>query len=204
MKLKESIFFTIVIMVFSSISLVHAEEEFNVELSTNPSTILFHIEEMKPGDYASKTLTVTSNSTGMVGYIVNERFVDGSEKLYDHLTLRISDEHSTLYDGLVKDFQQLESRELKEKDSDVITFTVSMPSELGNDFQGLRTAFELEIYAEGSINSALPSGSKLPNTATAMFQYILIGIILLSVGTAVYLLQVRKTLFRKKKLDIES
>ncbi|MBP1948180.1 LPXTG cell wall anchor domain-containing protein [Virgibacillus litoralis] len=195
-----------VVIVFLTIALVlifpinsyaskgNANERVEIDLATSPSSILFNLNNMKPGDYAVKKLNVSNDGNQGFEYKYTNKFIDGSEKLYDELLLTVKDESSVLFDGMLKDFNTLEQRNLSNGDSEVIRFKILMPYKLGNEFQGLSSKFEFTFSMTSISEETITSGAGqvLPDTATSMYNFLLIGAIVLLSGVVLYGYSVRK------------
>ncbi|MFV8826778.1 LPXTG cell wall anchor domain-containing protein [Alkalihalobacterium sp. APHAB7] len=176
-----------------------------VNLSTSPTSYLFDISNMKPGDSIARELTVINSGNRDYYYQSKAKQTAGSEMLYKQLQLYVSTSEKTLFEGSLADFIGFEPRFLEKGTEEDIQFWVEFPWESGNEFQGLATAFEIKLWAEGSAppGSGTPAtptqgeitpgdGSPLPTTATNMFNLIIGGLLLLSVGFIFYVIQKRR------------
>ncbi|MRG85024.1 LPXTG cell wall anchor domain-containing protein [Salinibacillus xinjiangensis] len=173
-------------------------ENKEIDISTSPHKVFFNLQNIKPGDHSTKEMTISNNGEQDFIYIFSQRFLNGSTKLYDEILLKVNDADGTLFDGKLKDFEKLEGRELKSGESEVLIFEVEMPYELGNEFQGLATEFQFKVYVEGTLGGILPVDNKLPDTASNMYNYLLLGVALLLGGGSLYYFQRRKKLALKK------
>lgn len=180
-------------------SSVSAADEITIDIL--PEEVLLNIDNMKPGDWAPRSVVVQNNGILDFDYFVSVRPYGDSMKLYNELLLEISDSDEILYNGKLQDFNGLAARTLESSREETLEFTVRFPEHLGNDFQGLNANFYLLFTAEGesddqdeqSIAGAVSSGensphdgSPLPSTATDIFNFLLIGLILLLAGTIIY------------------
>lgn len=178
---------------------VAAEEENEQEITINilPEDVLFDIPNMKPGDWAPRTVVIQNNGDMEFEYVTTLRNESESEKLFNELVLEVSDGEGELYNGKIADFNALSARFLAPSNEEELRFTVRFPEHLGNEFQGLAAQFSLifsaegnqsdtdEVVSEGTIGSGdsdASGGSRLPDTATNMFNLLLIGGLLLAVG----------------------
>lgn len=120
------------------------EEEVSIQIS--PQSVLYDIENMKPGDWAPRTVTIKNNGKRHFSYHVqiNNK---GPEKLLHELLLEIETAGDYLYNGKVSDFSQLSSRELNAGQKEDLEFTIRFPEHLGNEYQGLDTNFSLTFTA---------------------------------------------------------
>jgi hypothetical protein len=55
----------------------------------------------------------------------------------------------------MKDFKRLEPRQLKENTQEELTFKVSVPTYVGNDFQGLACEVEITFNAQSILDGGL-------------------------------------------------
>ncbi|WP_373893397.1 LPXTG cell wall anchor domain-containing protein [Virgibacillus natechei] len=178
---------------------VAAEEADEQEIAINilPEDVLFDVPNMKPGDWAPRTVVIQNNGVMEFEYVMTLRNDSESEKLFNELMLEVSDGREELYNGKLADFDTLSPRYLEPSSEEELDFTVRFPENLGNEFQGLAAQFSLilsaegkqsdmdEVVSEGSIGSGdsdAVGGSRLPNTATNMFNLLLIGGLLLAAG----------------------
>ncbi|KAA0548334.1 cell wall protein [Bacillus sp. BGMRC 2118] len=170
-----------------------------VDISTSPHKVLFNVGNMKPGDWATRTITVNNKGKQDFKYTMSVNMKSGSKKLFDEFMLKVSDKDRELYNGKLADFKGFESRTLYQSKSEDLTFQVDFPSHLGNEFQGLATEVEFKFYVAGTLGGLLPvDGPKLPDTATGMFNIIGAGAILVFGGMILFALD----RFRKRRLDI--
>lgn len=180
---KLIIFLVISILIFSWITPVEAITESDsesikeIDIMTTPEEVLFDLQNLKPGDWSSRTIEVTNNGTEDINYIVSGYKKAGSDKFYKALEFTIRDVNGALFHGKLSNFNKFDLRELASGDSELLEFTVKVPEELGNDYQGLMTEVEFKFYAEGTLGGLLPAdGPKLPATASGYFHLLVIGI----------------------------
>ena len=185
----------------SVVNLSSASAQGEITLDIMPGEVLFDVDNMKPGDWAPRTVVVQNNGLQEFSYATTLQPDKQSMKLFNELLLEVEDAQGELYNGKLADFKQLESRSLKPAKQEEIDFTVRFPTHLGNEFQGLDAKFTLFFSAEGSDNSkdekaisgtisgddggpgaSGSSGSELPATATSVFNMILVGALLLAGG----------------------
>lgn len=126
--------------------LADGEEKTGLEIS--PNETLFDVIDMKPGDWATRSVIVRNTANEKFEYTFNVDDQSG-EKLFNELMLEVSDVHGELYNGRLKDFKQIDSRSLDSLSEEELTMTIRFPEHLGNDFQGLDTHFSFEFVAEG-------------------------------------------------------
>jgi LPXTG-motif cell wall-anchored protein len=155
-----------------------------IDLTTNPGKVLFDLSNMKPGDSFTRNLSIGNNGNQEFNYIATSKFLSGSEIFYNKLDLIVEDKNGVIYDGKLFEFDKLSPRLLKSKQSENLQFFIQMPMELGNEFQGLDTEFEIKLYVEGTLGGVIPAdGPKLPATGTNMFNILLAGSVLVLGGT---------------------
>ncbi|MEL3970702.1 TasA family protein [Rossellomorea oryzaecorticis] len=165
----------------------HYIEQKELDISTSPHKIFFNISNLKPGDKITKQLTVLNKGTQDFTYLFTNKFITGSGKFYNELRLEVSDNKGSLFKGKLKDFHKLESRELKTSSSEILIFTVEVPFELGNDFQGLNSEFQFKVFVEGTLGGVLPvDGPKLPVTGTEYYKILLLGVAVFTSGVTLY------------------
>jgi len=192
---------------------IHAfasESEQEVRLEILPAESLFNIENMKPGDWAPRTIQVRNSGLQDLQYGVTLENT-GADTLFNEIYLEIADEESNLYDGKLADFTSLPIRELPTTKQEDLHITLRFPEHLGNEYQGLDVHFSLIFTAEdlkGSKDSIMidskvgtdngqREGSLLPKTATNIFTLAFIGIILTTSGALLVLFNRTKTTYEK-------
>jgi LPXTG-motif cell wall-anchored protein len=200
-KIWFTLFLSISFCMFYPLNRVVADEttqQQEIDIATSPHKIFFNLSNLKPGDRATKILTVFNKGKQDFGYVFSNHFLTGSEKFYNTLLLNVSDQKGELFSGKLKDFEKLDARFLSSGTSEQLTFTIEIPYELGNEYQGLSSEFQFKFYVEGTLGGVLPpDGPKLPNTATDIFNLLVAGSILTTIGATLYLIQ------KKRKQDIK-
>jgi LPXTG-motif cell wall-anchored protein len=198
-KLKALIFTLLIITNYTllfPLQVVYGDEttqQQEIDIATSPHKIFFNLSNLKPGDRATKILTVFNKGKQDFDYIFSNRFLTGSEKFYNALLLNVSDQKGELFSGKLKDFEKLDARFLSSGTSEQLTFTIEIPYELGNEYQGLGSEFQFKFYVEGTLGGVLPpDGPKLPNTATDIFNLLAAGSILTTIGATLFFIQKRR------------
>lgn len=120
-----------------------------VDISISPDSLLFDITNMKPGDWAERTLTIQNRGETHFNYNTKAEFKGGSEKLYNEFLLEVMDSSGPLFEGKLSNFTQLEPRYLKSFHEEDLKFTIRFPYELGNEFQGLQFEVVFKFITEG-------------------------------------------------------
>jgi len=165
-----------------------------IQLDRYPVEAVFNVDNAKPGDYATRIITVQNLHEFDVHYNVEVINV-GAEKLFNEILLRLMHKEEIVFDGKLKDYQGVVDRLIPTNSEEVVEFYLKIPEELGNEFQGVQADFVIEFSAEraeedtaiSSIaggNGMLwdDSGSVLPRTASPIFTFIIIGMILSLIG----------------------
>ncbi|MDM5187575.1 LPXTG cell wall anchor domain-containing protein [Bacillus sp. DX4.1] len=196
----------LLIGITTNIEQVRAEERQEIDISLTPKEVLFHVSDMKPGDWANRSIRVNNEGISKLIYIMKSEAVDGSNELYEALKIAVKDKEKILYEGSLRDFEKMKGRTLAVGQSDELTYTVRVPEELGNEYQGLQTKVKFIFYAEGANGSSgeigdgngtgnNQSGSstvnpgndwQLPRTGMQQTNMILLGIGLILVGFYLY------------------
>ena len=215
MKIQEkalAIFLTnILIFTFMGLATVSAEENLSIEVL--PQKELFDVGNMKPGDWAPRTATIKNNGEISFKYTTSVKPDSKSLKLYNELLLEVWSSNEELYNGKLSDFTGFSPRALSPNEGEKLEYVLRFPEHIGNDFQGLDAKFTIYYTAEGEadkgsdletvtgvIDSDDGSGeSILPNTATNMFTFLVIGVLLITVGSITGLL----VLYNKKRKDLD-
>ncbi|MEC2160550.1 LPXTG cell wall anchor domain-containing protein [Virgibacillus halodenitrificans] len=189
----------VIVMGSNSVKAEEEEKEKELAIDVLPGDVLFNVNNMKPGDWAPRTITVQNNGIKDFTYQMTLRN-DGEEKLFNELLLEINDSKSVLYEGKLADFTKLSPRDLSTSKQEELKLTVIFPEHLGNEFQGLNAEFSILFTAEGktsqlaevSVDGMIGSGNSqtqafLPNTATGIFNLLLFGAVLLISGIFILL-----------------
>lgn len=191
--------FSIIHWYYKNIDQVYAEERREIDISLEPKEVLFHVSNMKPGDWANRSIRISNDGTKKLSYSIKSEVSEGSTKLYEALKVTVKDKQEVLYEGSLKELQSMENRTLAADRTDELIYTIHVPKELGNEYQGLQTIVKFIFYAEGpegngvgtenetGSNQAQPptnSNWQLPRTGVQQSSMVLIGIGL--VGCAFY------------------
>ena len=169
--------------------------ENEIVISISPKENLFDITNMKPGDWAPRTLTV--QNSGNTDFVYHMQLQNtGEKKLFNELLLEVKSGDTELYQGKLADFKSLPERNLISGTEENLDITIRFPEHLGNDFQGLSSAFVFSFTAEGKDSTTVqvmttgqvasigitPTESSLPNTTSTIFILILFGTLLVAGG----------------------
>ncbi|MEH7276380.1 hypothetical protein, partial [Neobacillus vireti] len=140
----------LLLLSLSQVSNTKADEsEYMVDISTNPSEILFNVGNMKPGDWATSVLEVNNEGNLDFNFSVNSHQESGDLYLYNQFFLRVSDNEGTLYEGKLKDFVNFPLGTLAAGVSNPLKLMVELPYETGNEAQGKSTSFVFDFNAVG-------------------------------------------------------
>jgi LPXTG-motif cell wall-anchored protein len=190
---------TVFLLLVTPMSVAGATTYNEIDLTTNPGKILFDLTNMKPGDSVTRNLSIGNNGNQEFSYIASSKFLSGSEIFYNKLDLIVEDKNGPIYQGKLFEFTNLAPRILKSKQSENLTFFIKMPMELGNEFQGLESEFQIKLYVEGTLGGVLPAdGPKLPNTGSDMFNILVIGAVLVLTGSTFQFIIKRRNNLRKE------
>lgn len=180
-----------------------------LDISLSSTDTLFDISNMKPGDWAQRTITV--NNSGSKDFIYQMQLQNnGENKLFNELLLEIKAGDNELYQGKLAEFKSLPDRKLISGDGEILDITIRFPEHLGNDFQGLESTFTFSFAAEGKdsmtvyamtkgeIASSVTSSpsSTLPDTLKNIVLLMLFGSVIVIGGIVMVI--VRK--YRRMKL----
>ena len=171
------------------------EKDLDIRLSSQEN--LFDISNMKPGDWAPRTLTV--QNSGIKDFVYQMQVENSGESmLYNELLLEVKAGNQELYQGKLAAFNSLPERELTSGTKENLDITIRFPEHLGNEFQGLNASFVFSFVAEArdgeivqtmttghvaSVSASPPtSGGNLPTTMTNIIKLVLIGALLLVSG----------------------
>lgn len=191
-----------------------------IDIKTSPNNFLFKAENIKPGDWIPRSLTIINNGNKSFKYNANVGEVKSTKGLFEELILLVKKDEQILYSGKLNEFEGFSPRFLAKGLSETLYFEIKMPYELGNEFQGATAKVEIIFLAEevsqnnlenegenneGNLNISPPPSdgtvtpeivSKLPNTATNNFNVLLTGVIVLSVGSIMLLYNYKR--FRRE------
>jgi hypothetical protein len=167
----------------------------DVHSQSNESSKLFDIQQFKPGDWANRELILSNAKNHPLQYSIDFSFLDGSRKFYDNLVLEIKQKGNILYSGSLASFQLIKDLDLEANETIPLRVEIRFPKESGNEYQGLTanasiiiTAVDHTTEEEISFGMTTESDSHLlPNTATTMFSWMIVGIIILFSGIFLYL-----------------
>lgn len=186
--------------VFADVGSGTAENELDISLS--PKDTLFNISDMKPGDWAPRTITVMNS--GSKDFVYHMQLQNsGEKKLFNELLLEINAGDKELFQGKLAAFKSLPERKLTSGTEENLDITIRFPEHLGNDFQGLNSAFTFSFTAEGkdsTVVQAMTLGqvasvgptsavTSLPTTSTNIFNLMLFGTVLVASGIGLMIIR---------------
>ncbi|WP_051556455.1 LPXTG cell wall anchor domain-containing protein [Alkalihalobacterium bogoriense] len=194
----------------------------SIFISTSPDNLLFAVDNMKPGDWSGRSLTIQNRGDSDFYYNTEVTLLSGSEKLYNEFLLEIKDGNVLLYEGKISEFTGIVPRHLKARHEENLDFTIRFPTHLGNEFQGLEFQSEFLFFADGQegIQPEQPTNPNpensdggpqkpidsgegikkdtiLPSTATNSYNYIVVGILAVVLGSMIYM-------YRRKEKEKEA
>ncbi|MGA4721680.1 LPXTG cell wall anchor domain-containing protein [Fictibacillus nanhaiensis] len=150
MKLLKLLLTSLLFLLIQS-TLVHAQTNESLNIDTSPSSFLFNLTNMKPGDWATRKLTIQNRGAEDFKYNTQAIFKDGSKELYNEFLLKVWDSKGVLHTGKLKDFKGLPARYLNSEHQEDLMFEVKFPYELGNEFQGLAFDVEFKFIVEDKV-----------------------------------------------------
>lgn len=127
-----------------------------IDIATSPHKVFFNLENLKPGDWTTRNLNIQNNGEQNFTYTFTNQFKSGSKKFYNQLLLIVKNGEHVLFDGKLKDFDELEPRFLDSGKDEDLYFEVKVPFELGNEYQGLSATFLFKLIAEGKGTNETP------------------------------------------------
>lgn len=189
---------------FFPITSVYAEgetDEQELDIGLSPTGTLFDISNMKPGDWAPRTITVINSGDKDFDYQMALKNT-GENKLFNELLMEIKAGDMELYNGKLAEFTSLPARKLISTHDENLDITIRFPEHLGNDFQGQTSSFAFTFTAEGNDGAAvqamttgeidsgiLTSGFTLPATSSNMFNLMLFGSALVMGGIVLMIIR---------------
>ncbi|MGP4040713.1 LPXTG cell wall anchor domain-containing protein [Gracilibacillus sp. D59] len=205
MLIKPKLFFSVILLFFIlSVPIQGASSQNNIidmKGTSSENGNLFDLENLKPGDWADREITVSNQSNNAITYDIDLRYIDGSELFYNQLSLEIKQGDTILFHDKLSNFSMITALPLSANSEEKIDFSLTFPAESGNEFQGLTTNAEIVITAYDDTETETSSfpistdsqtgGSPLPSTATIMFNILLVGGALLIVGSFILLYLLR-------------
>jgi LPXTG-motif cell wall-anchored protein len=156
-------------------------EETKMVLKTLPQSSILNAANMAPGDEIISTLDVKYEGNTVPEIYLNPRKEKGSSDLYKQLNITVEDNKKILFKGGLLELNNLDLGKFNDTDSKKLTFKVSLPSGLKNEYQGVETVVAFDFSAK-AFPADYQEGSLLPNTATNTFNILVIGILLISSG----------------------
>lgn len=141
-------------MCFVSVTTAMAADENNTEqkeidISLLPKEALFTITNMKPGDWAPRTITVINTGSKDFSYQMQVQN-SGDKKLFNELLMEVKAGDVELYNGKLAKFNSIAGRKLATGTEENLDITIRFPEHLGNEFQNASSSFVLIFTAEGN------------------------------------------------------
>lgn len=130
-----------------SAAVTAAGTEFGI--STYPSSGFLSAPNMAPGDLVSAPLTVKNEGDLDFSYDITANMANGSDLYYDVLKLEIRDSTDNIvFAGQLKELSGLVLGILGAGGTQVFNFSVGLPEECGNEYQGLGTEVSFVLNAK--------------------------------------------------------
>lgn len=123
----------------------------NLKIETSPTSSLFNLSNMAPGDTESKLLTVKNTGDTRFEYKVSSRKELGSDELFNLLSLQIKQGTNVVANTKLNNLSNLRLGELGVGGYKEFDFVVYFPVDAGNEYQELSTtvAFDFIATADG-------------------------------------------------------
>ncbi|HAM81669.1 hypothetical protein [Ornithinibacillus bavariensis] len=141
------IFFTILVMLSLTTITTFANSVKEIDIEISHKEALFDVSNMKPGDWAPRSITVKNVGKRDFTYTMKVQN-KGIDKLFNELLLEIKDANIVIYNGKLSDFDMLPERKLYRNGEEDLAITIRFPEHLGNDYQGLGSNFSFLFIAE--------------------------------------------------------
>ncbi|MCS0669745.1 CalY family protein [Cytobacillus firmus] len=211
------------LIVFGNKTAIALDKEIDINTNLdNSNRYLFKVENLKPGDWMPRNITIKNDGNQDFKYTSNIGKSKSIKGLFEALELEVKKDTKMLYEGKLKDFKGFSPRELAKGTEETLFFQVTMPEHLGNEFQNSAAEVEIIFLAEatgdpgtdnetpgsgdnnnsgGGTNNSPPSTdatvipekvNKLPNTATNNYNLLLIGALFLGAGSVILLWRYRR------------
>jgi len=133
-------------------------EENEIDINKDPHGYLFQVDNLKPGDWMPREITIKNDGKQDFRYIAKIGESKSVKGLFEELDLMIKQDTTLLYEGKLKDFKGIAPRKLANNTEEILFFQVSMPYELGNEFQGSSAEVEIIFLAEGGEQTEQETG----------------------------------------------
>jgi LPXTG-motif cell wall-anchored protein len=122
-------------------------------IEIKPDRILFNTTKLAPGRSIEQVLTIQNTKEISFVYDSKAKFVNGYRPLFNELALSIWDSSKLVFDGKLSEFNGLGNRRLDSHYAEDLKFRISMPSHLGNEFQGKKSMFEITFIIKENIEN---------------------------------------------------
>ncbi len=118
------------------------------------NTAFITADNWQPGDSVTEDLTVKNLGSLPYKYKVSAEMTSGDTVLYDKLNVLVKKGTATVYSGHLKDLADQEvSSDVAAGTDETLTFTVTLPSETGNECQGKSATVKFTFDATQTNNS---------------------------------------------------
>lgn len=132
-----------------------------VEISVTPATAAFNFNNMAPGVWSEKDITVKNSGTLDYQYSIGAELSDGDEnasKLFNKLWAEIYDENDAISEGEWLAQLEMPSRMLESGDSETLNIKIKLDDDADNSYQDLAANFNLVFTATQSFSEQVESG----------------------------------------------
>lgn len=132
-----------------------------VEISVTPATAVFNFNNMAPGVWNEKDITVKNNGTLDYQYSIGAELSEGDEnasKLFNKLWVEIYDENDAISEGEWLAQLEMPSRLLESGDSETLNIKIKLDDDVDNSYQDLAANFNLVFTATQSLSEQVESG----------------------------------------------
>ncbi|MFD1928587.1 hypothetical protein ACFSFY_11155 [Sporosarcina siberiensis] len=131
----------------------------DIDISLTPNDTLFNISNMKPGDWAPRSITVKNSGNNDFDYHM-ELQNKGDHKLFNELLLEVKAGDKELYQGKMAGFKSIPTRSLKSSKEESLELTIRFPEHLGNDFQGVQSEFVFTFSVKGKNSDSVQASTQ--------------------------------------------
>lgn len=135
-------------ILFGNMKVQAEQKEIDINTSKNPNGYFFEVGNLKPGDWMPRNITIFNEGTKDFKYSAFIGKTKSVKGLLEQLGLLIKKDELVLYDGKIHNFNGFTPRKLASGHSETLFFQVTMPSNLGNEFQASAAEVEIKFLAE--------------------------------------------------------
>lgn len=148
-----------------------------------PENFFTELAHVVPGDIISEEVSINNKKDTSVEYVVStEKPVEISgkaEELLDKLKLKIVSEKGVIYEGKAYKIENLSLGTYEPNSMDKLTFTITVPEELGNEYANLNSAINWSFGISQKEKTEQPEVPQSPQTGDIKIK-IAIGIFIIA------------------------